>query len=78
MGPFRQILLANVERERLDPERLVGKYIPNVTGSPFQITKEYFELVHHVTKSERIGKVLDSWDGEWLPRIERERAVVVS
>lgn len=78
MEPFRQILLANMERERLDPERLVGKYIPNVTGSPFQVTKEYFELVHQVTKSERVGKVLNSWEGEWFPRIERERAVAVS
>ncbi|KAK2767667.1 beta subunit of fatty acid synthetase [Arachnomyces sp. PD_36] len=78
MEPFRQILLANMERERLDPERLVGKYIPNVTGSPFQITKEYFELVHQVTKSERVGDVLKSWEEEWQPRIEQERTVVVS
>ena len=78
MEPFRQILLANMERERLDPERLVGKYIPNVTGSPFQINKEYFELVHQVTKSERVNEVLNKWEEDWLPRIERERAVVVS
>lgn len=78
MEPFRQILLANMERERLNPERLVGKYIPNVTGSPFQLTKEYFKLVHQVTKSERVGEVLGSWEEEWLPKIERERAVVVS
>lgn len=75
MEPFRQILLANMERERLDPERLVGKYIPNVTGSPFQINKEYFELVHQVTKSERVNEVLNKWEADWLPRIERERAV---
>lgn len=75
MEPFRQILLANMERERLDPERLVGKYIPNVTGSPFQINKEYFELVHQVTKSERVNEVLNKWEEDWLPRIERERAV---
>ncbi len=25
-----------------DPNRLIGKYIPNLTGKTFQITREYF------------------------------------
>lgn len=39
----------------IDPERLVDKWIPNVTGTPFAVDRSYVEQVRDVTKS----KVLD-------------------
>ena len=60
--PFRSFLLKKINRTSIDPSKLVGKYIPNVTARPFEITKEYFEEVHKLTGSPRIAKVLEDWD----------------
>ncbi|KAI4197359.1 MAG: hypothetical protein LQ350_005980 [Teloschistes chrysophthalmus] len=60
--PFRSFLLKKINRTTIDPSKLVGKYIPNVTARPFEITKEYFEEVYKLTNSPRIGNVLANWD----------------
>lgn len=60
--PFRSFLLKKINRTTIDPGKLIGKYIPNVTAKPFEITKEYFEEVYRLTNSPRIGHVLADWD----------------
>ena len=60
--PFRSFLLKKIHKTSIDPAKLVGKYIPNVTAKPFEITKEYFEEVYKLTNSPRIAKVLEDWD----------------
>ena len=60
--PFRSFLLKNIHKTTIDPSKLVGKYIPNVTAKPFEITKEYFEEVYKLTNSPRIGHVLANWE----------------
>ncbi len=37
---------------------LIGRYIPNLTGKPFEITREYFEDVGRLTGSEEINRIL--------------------
>ncbi len=59
---FRAFLLDKLGRTSVDPGKLVGKYIPNVTARPFELSKEYFEYVYSLTRSNRIGKVLEDWD----------------
>lgn len=70
--PFRSFLLKKINKTSIDPGKLVGKYIPNVTAKPFQITKEYFEEVYKLTNSPRIGAVLKDWEkyesGEMTPK----------
>ena len=56
--PFRNFLLKKIIKTTIDPSKLVGKYIPNVTAKPFELTKEYFEEVYRLTNSPRIGSVL--------------------
>jgi fatty acid synthase subunit beta, fungi type len=75
--PFKQVLLASLEKGRIDPMRLVQKYIPNVTGTPFDITKEYFEEVLRVTNSKTVNGVLNEWEEYWAPRIQEERLAMV-
>ncbi|KAL7620270.1 beta subunit of fatty acid synthetase [Parahypoxylon ruwenzoriense] len=58
---FRSFLLKNLEEKSINPEQLVRKYIPNLTAKPFELTREYFEYVHEMTRSPRIGKVLEAW-----------------
>ncbi|OQO10417.1 hypothetical protein B0A48_03713 [Cryoendolithus antarcticus] len=60
--PFRSFLLKKINKTSIDPSKLVGKYIPNVTAKPFEITKEYFEDVYRLTNSPRIGNILANWE----------------
>ena len=60
--PFRNFLLKKINKTTIDPSKLVGKYIPNVTARPFEITREYFEEVYRLTNSPRIGNVLANWE----------------
>ncbi|KOS21665.1 Fatty acid synthase subunit beta [Escovopsis weberi] len=60
--PFRSFLLKKINKTTIDPAKLVGKYIPNVTAKPFALTKEYFEDVYKLTNSPKIGAVLANWD----------------
>ena len=60
--PFRNFLLKKIHKTSIDPSKLVGKYIPNVTAKPFALTKEYFEDVYRLTNSPKIGNILANWD----------------
>lgn len=60
--PFRSFLLKKINKTTIDPSKLIGKYIPNVTAKPFALTKEYFEDVYRLTNSPKIGAVLANWD----------------
>lgn len=60
--PFRSFLLKKINKTTIDPSKLVGKYIPNVTARPFELTKEYFEDVYKLTNSPKVGAVLANWD----------------
>ncbi|KAI1394207.1 beta subunit of fatty acid synthase [Hypoxylon trugodes] len=60
--PFRNILLKKINKTSIDPAKLVGKYIPNVTARPFELTKEYFQNVYDLTGSPKIAQILQDWD----------------
>ncbi|KAI1082890.1 beta subunit of fatty acid synthase [Whalleya microplaca] len=60
--PFRNILLKKINKTSIDPAKLVGKYIPNVTARPFELTKEYFQNVYDLTSSPKIAQILQNWD----------------
>ncbi|KAL2165067.1 hypothetical protein VTH06DRAFT_363 [Thermothelomyces fergusii] len=60
--PFRSFLLKKINKTTIDPSKLIGKYIPNVTAKPFALTKEYFEDVYRLTNSPRIGHILANWE----------------
>eukprot|EP00842_Homolaphlyctis_polyrhiza_P001060 jgi/Hompol1/1955/HPOL_005796-RA len=59
--PFRNILLRKLVMRYINVERLIGKYIPNLTARPFSIDLSYFEYVHSITKSRLVKTVLDEW-----------------
>lgn len=49
----------------IDYQRLVGKYIPNLVATPFQMTREFAETIVEAVPSERIREVLADqqlWD----------------
>jgi fatty acid synthase subunit beta len=60
--PFRNFLLKKIHKTSVDPQKLIGKYIPNVTAKPFELTKEYFEDVYKLTNSPKIKDILANWE----------------
>ncbi|KAH8900072.1 beta subunit of fatty acid synthase [Thozetella sp. PMI_491] len=60
--PFRSFLLKKINKTTIDPAKLIGKYIPNVTAKPFALTREYFEDVYRLTNSPKIGNILANWE----------------
>lgn len=60
--PFKRFLCKKIPKSSVKPKDLIDKYIPNLTAKPFQITKEYFEEVYELTKSEKIKSIIDRWD----------------
>lgn len=60
--PFQRFLVKKVPQSAVKPASLIGKYIPNLTAKPFEITKEYFEEVYSLTGSEKIKSILDNWE----------------
>jgi fatty acid synthase subunit beta len=75
MEAFRRVLQDSLSAERLKPSLLVGRYIPNVNGTPFSLEKEYFEETLRITKSEPLREILDSWE-DWMMRVGNERDVL--
>ncbi|KAF7715220.1 PKS/NRPS-like protein biosynthetic cluster [Penicillium ucsense] len=59
---FRRCLMDLIDSHALDLKCLVGRYIPNLTARPFELSKEYFELVHGLTGSKALEGVLLGWD----------------
>ncbi|KAI2791873.1 Fatty acid synthase subunit beta [Penicillium oxalicum] len=59
---FRRCLMDLIDSHALDLKCLVGRYIPNLTARPFELSKDYFELVHGLTGSKALEGVLLEWD----------------
>ncbi|OVF11274.1 putative tetrafunctional fatty acid synthase subunit [Clavispora lusitaniae] len=60
--PFQRFLCKKIPKSSVKPQDLIGKYIPNLTAKPFQITKEYFQEVYELTKSDKIKSIIDNWE----------------
>ncbi len=45
----------------IDERKLIGRYIPNVTAQPFDVTRAYVERVVRDTQSPRVQEILDNW-----------------
>ncbi|RAH54459.1 malonyl CoA-acyl carrier protein transacylase [Aspergillus piperis CBS 112811] len=80
---FRACLYKYIDKDTLDADRLVGKYIPNLTARPFEVSEEYFRQVFRLTKSPIIAKVLAEWQEyidveRGLEKVARSSVVVVA
>lgn len=51
---FRLTLIDGITKEAVTPETLVGKWIPNVVGTPFGLDEKYLKTVDVLTGSERV------------------------
>ncbi|KAJ2107445.1 fatty acid synthase alpha subunit Lsd1 [Coemansia sp. RSA 922] len=58
---FRSLLQAKIQPENIDYSALHLRYLPNLTAVPFEVSQEYFSLVHSITKSPVTASVLEKW-----------------
>lgn len=58
---YRRFLRGKIRQEDMDVAALVGRWIPNITGRPFGISKQHFEDMYDVTGSEKLRQILDDW-----------------
>ncbi|KAJ2268865.1 fatty acid synthase alpha subunit Lsd1, partial [Coemansia sp. RSA 371] len=73
---FRDVLQAKVGM--VEPDTLEQRYIPNLTGMPFEVSQEYFKLVYDATKSSVIKEALNNWNNALLDvPAERSRLATI-
>lgn len=58
VSSFRRHLYDAIPQTAVDLDRLVGKYVPNLTATPFEISRPYFESVLELTGSKIVGDVI--------------------
>ena len=57
---YRQFLRNKIRIENIDPDELVGKFIPNVVGKPFSVERSYVEEVARTTQSLPLLQMLEA------------------
>ncbi|RXK40211.1 hypothetical protein M231_02485 [Tremella mesenterica] len=71
---FRNYLMKKIDPKQLDPDRLVGKYIPNLLAEPFEVSKRYVQTIFDQTSSPRMEVILKSWEEDgWDTAGKRQR-----
>ncbi|PCH42040.1 fatty acid synthase [Wolfiporia cocos MD-104 SS10] len=77
--PFRAYLSKKINAAHLNPDTLIGKYVPNLIAKPFEVSKEYVQLIYDRTLSARLDKVLRKWDQEnWGAPEQRQKLAYVT
>ncbi|KAJ2872376.1 fatty acid synthase alpha subunit Lsd1 [Coemansia aciculifera] len=61
VNEFRAVLQDKIRPENIDYSALHLRYIPNLTAVPFEVSQQYFSLVHSITGSPVAAGILDDW-----------------
>ena len=51
-----------INASHLNADMLVGKYIPNLIAKPFDVWREYAQIIYDQTSSPKLDKVLKKWE----------------
>ncbi|KAG8968299.1 3-oxoacyl-[acyl-carrier-protein] synthase [Tulasnella sp. 419] len=71
--PFRAYLSKKINPAHINPDLLIGKYVPNLIARPFEISREYAQIIYEQTSSPRLDKVLKNWESEnWASEEKRQ------
>lgn len=58
IGDYREYLDHVLKVSDIKVEELIGRWIPNVVGKPFAVSKDYVQEVARITNSERLGHLV--------------------
>ncbi|KAH7106327.1 fatty acid synthase [Auriculariales sp. MPI-PUGE-AT-0066] len=76
--PFRTYLSKKINPAQLNPDMLVGKYVPNLVAKPFEVSKDYAQMIYDQTSSPRLDKVLRNWEEEnWASDAQRQKLAYI-
>ncbi|KAL5526485.1 FAS2 [Sanghuangporus sanghuang] len=76
--PFRAYLSKKIRVEQINPDMLIGKYVPNLVAKPFEVSHAYTQMIYDQTSSPRLDRVLKSWDTEsWGDGEHRQRLAYI-
>ncbi|KIY48753.1 hypothetical protein FISHEDRAFT_9172, partial [Fistulina hepatica ATCC 64428] len=76
--PFHAYLSKKINPDHLNPDTLIGKYIPNLIALPFEVLREYAQIIYDQTSSPRLDKVLKQWDVEnWGSEKQRQKLAYI-
>jgi fatty acid synthase subunit alpha, fungi type/fatty acid synthase subunit beta, fungi type len=71
-------LSKKINPSQLDPDMLIGKYVPNLTAEPFEVTQAYAQRIYDQTSSPRLDKVLRHWDRDnWGSSEQRQKLAYI-
>jgi fatty acid synthase subunit beta len=71
-------LSKKINAAHLNADMLVGKYIPNLVAKPFQVSREYAQLIYDQTSSPRLDRVLENWDqNNWAALQQRQKLAYI-
>lgn len=71
--PFRAYLSKKINAEQLNPDMLVGQYVPNLIAEPFQVSLEYAQRIYDQTSSPTLEKIIANWEEEkWASTSKRQ------
>ncbi|KAJ2847896.1 fatty acid synthase alpha subunit Lsd1, partial [Coemansia erecta] len=73
VAPLRHMLGQRIRPGKVDISLLDSRYVPNLTGLPFSVSREYFELASKLTQSPVLGSVLEKWDDASLTSLDNKR-----
>lgn len=62
---FRECLYHHMDKKSLDPAKLIGKYVPNLTAKPFELSRDYFDDVYRLTGSPLLADIVSGVCLSW-------------
>ncbi|KAE9383824.1 hypothetical protein BT96DRAFT_1008738 [Gymnopus androsaceus JB14] len=77
-GHSNRHLAKKIDPMHLNPDVLIGNYIPNLIAKPFDVLREYAQIIYNQTSSPRLGKVLRKWDEDkWESAAKRQQLAYI-
>ena len=57
---FKKVVRESIG-ETIDPKLLVGRYVPNLVGRPFELSRAFVEAAHEASQSPDLTDILANW-----------------
>ena len=71
-------LSTKINPTHLNPDMLIGKYIPNLIAKPFEVSREYAQIIYDQTSSPKLDKVLKKWEQDkWASTENRQKLAYI-
>jgi fatty acid synthase subunit alpha len=71
-------LSKKINTSQINPDLLVGKYVPNLIAEPFDVSKLYAQKIYDQASSPRLEKVLKHWDRDnWGSAEQRQKLAYI-